>query len=303
MKAYPRYHDGTIPYNVQRRYLPGKPERIWELDFLRGICVILMILDHMAMLVDYFGYSWYDTLNWYAAGMGNGFVRLCHWWTYNDNWRLVHNIVLFVFFSISGISCTFSRSNLHRGAQLGLIAELYSLATLFAEYVIGLSGQRVLFGVLNFLAAVMLIYAALEWLCRGDSRSISVCCAGLIGITLILYFCYTPPATTPKFLAFVFPIRNFYGERNLFYSQAEISPGDMFTLIPYSAYFFFGAMIGPFLYGNRRSLLPRLDKKWHRPVSFVGRHALIVYLAHLVLMAGILALITGLFITPGEFGI
>lgn len=28
-----------------------KRNRIWEIDFLRGVCVILMILDHLAILL------------------------------------------------------------------------------------------------------------------------------------------------------------------------------------------------------------------------------------------------------------
>ena len=49
-------------------------------------------------------------------------------------------------------------------------------------------------------------------------------------------------------------------------------------------------MIGPFIYPTRRSLLKKLDGKWNIPFTFIGRHALIFYLAHLVVLAGILAL-------------
>ena len=66
-------------------------------------------------------------------------------------------IVLFVFFSISGISCTFSRNNAKRGFILGAIALLYTLGSYVAQEYIGISGVFVAFGVLDFLAVSMLL--------------------------------------------------------------------------------------------------------------------------------------------------
>ncbi len=299
MNAKLPYSYGEIPLQLQRRYLHQKFQRIWELDFLRGICVLLMVLDHLTMLIVVFSYGWFGN-NWYYMGKGDAFSRFCYEWMGSEEWETAHNVVLFVFFSISGISCTLSRSNLKRGAQLGLIATVYSIITIFGEEVLGISGITVMFGVLNFLAFCILLYALTEFLCRGDSRSISVCSVGIIGIVLILYFCYTPPPTTPKFFGIVFPTEDFYGNPSPFYRQNEFSPGDLFTIIPHAAYYFAGVAIAPFLYGDRRSLLPRLNGKWNKPVCFIGRHALIIYILHLVLLAGFLALITYVFITPGE---
>ncbi len=262
-----------------------------------------MILDHLTILLsDYFAPSWYG-YGYYRLGLGDAFSRACYWWTLSDLRTVIHNIVLLFFFGISGISCTLSRSNRKRGAQLMIVAILYSFCTLFAQEVMNIGGIITVFGVLNFLAVCMLLYALIAWACKNDSYAISRIAVGIIGITLILYFCFTPPANTPKIFAIVFPPHDFRGNPSLFYTQAEFSPGDLFTLVPYLAYYFVGVAVAPLLYGKRRSLLPKLDGKWSAPMRFIGRHALIVYVLHVALMALLLAAISYLFITPGRFGI
>lgn len=282
--------------------VPQPKKRIWEIDFLRGICVVLMILDHLTILIaDVFAPQWYG-YGFARKGVGDAFSIFCYNWWNSDVRSVIHAIVIFVFFSISGISCTLSRSNFKRGAILLGIAIVYSFGSYIAQEVIGISGVLVIFGVLDFLAVSMLLYALIELICRKNRWAICGVSAALIVVTLCLYFLYTPPADTPKIFAIVFPPEDFYGNPSLFYSHAEFSPGDLFTLIPYTAFYFAGVIIGKLVYDSRKSLLPRLDGKWNKPVCFVGRHALIVYVVHVVLLACVLSLITGLFITPGNFG-
>ena len=45
-----------------------------------------------------------------------------------------------------------------------------------------------------------------------------------------------------------------------------------------------------------------IAKAIEKAVCFFGKHALIVYVVHVVMLAAILSLISGLFITPGNFG-
>lgn len=326
-----------------------KRQRIWEIDFLRGACVVLMILDHLALLVgNYFGAKWYGR-GFYYAGLGDAFTRFCYsWWfgAHSGARDIAHTIVLFVFFSISGISCTLSRNNAKRGFQLLIVALVYSLGSYIGEEFLGISGILVTFGVLNFLAVSMLLYALVEFLCKRNRWLIILSSAVLITLTLCLYFLYTPPATTPKIFAIIFPDKDFWGNPSLFYTQGEISPGDMFSMIPWTAFYFTGAILGQLLYRNKKSLFskspvdmcfgmaktavdnqletnPQKAFKWavpmlkvlvfaqnsyktiknciKKPVCFVGKHALIVYVVHVVALAVLLCLISGIFITPGEF--
>ena len=43
--ANPLVTDKTVVTLVKKR----KRQRVWEIDFLRGVCVILMVLDHLAL--------------------------------------------------------------------------------------------------------------------------------------------------------------------------------------------------------------------------------------------------------------
>ena len=341
--ANPLVTDKTVVTLVKKR----KRQRVWEIDFLRGVCVILMVLDHLALLLsDFFGPTWYG---WGFAkkGVGDAFTVFCHNWIWSDARDIIHPIVLFVFFSISGISCTFSRNNAKRGFILGAIALLYTLGSYVAQEYIGISGVFVAFGVLDFLAVSMLLYALVSFVCKDNRWGIAGVSVALIAVTLCLYFLYTPPMDTPKIFAIIFPPRDFYGNPSLFYTQSEFSPGDLFTMIPYTAFYFAGVLIGELFYYERMSLFrftltkyvftktcdaltvgTRSEKKSLRDFSsltlttllgtqkvvravatsaqkvvcFLGRHALIIYVIHVVLLAVILSLITGLFITPGNFG-
>ena len=277
-----------------------KRQRVWEIDFLRGFCVVLMILDHLALLLsEIFGPAWYGWGETFFE-TADAFTRFCRVWMDSEARRVLHPIVLFIFFSISGICCSFSKSNLKRGLLLAGVALLYTLATYGVQTlvyedrdVLHTGSVFVTFGVLHFLAFCVLLYAIIQlatrktkwqkWIAGGISLAIII-------VVLTLYFCYTPPENTHKIFGIFFPPKDIHGNPSTFYYQGELSPGDLFSIIPYSAFFFFGAMIGPFIYPSRRSLLKKLDGKWHTPITFIGRHALIFYLAHLIVLAGILAL-------------
>lgn len=281
----------------------GKKKRIWEIDFIRGFCVLLMILDHLAIMIAYyFGPSWYGYID-IIFGTADSFTNFCYQWEESHAREIIHPIVLFLFFSISGISCTFSRSNLKRGLQLAIVATIYSLCTWFAEEVLGIYGVLTTFGVLNFLATCIILYAIIRIICLKNKWAVAAVSAAIIITSTCLYFLYSPPENTPLFFAIVFPPYDYYGNASLFYSQADFSPGDLFTLIPYISFFFAGTLIGPFLYSKKESLLPKLEGAWSKPVTFMGRYALLIYIIHVLIIAAILALVSYLFITPGSFGI
>ncbi len=277
---------------------PATKKRIWEIDFLRGFCIFLMLFDHAAlMLASYFGPSWYGGRAAMHASelFGAKLCALCETYYYYSALREIgHPIVLFIFFSISGISCAFSRSNLKRGIQLAAVSLVYTLVTYVLDEIMSL-GCFTTFGVLHFYAFCIIFWALASKMCKDNVIAKTMISGFMIILVAVLYYCYTPPADTPEWLFFVFSPKNADGTPVGFYSQSAMSPGDLFTLIPWSAFFFAGTFLQPFLYSKKRSLLPALDHKWNKPMCFIGRHALLFYILHVVVIAVVLMLVSQIF--------
>lgn len=288
-----------ISKDVRVTLTPSRPRnRIWEIDFLRGACIILMVLDHLTMFLGmYFGPAWFGADM--AGDGGAAFCRWCEAFHTSPERAVAHAVVIFIFFSISGISCTFSRSNVRRGIVLAVIAMLYTGVTYAVESIFDVGGIRVTFGVLHFYAACILIWAVIDLLSRDNTVVKVTVSAAIIVVTICLYYLYTPPADTPVFFAPLFG--NGPSGEALFFRQESFSPGDFFPLIPYAAFFFAGTALAPFLYPRRYSLLPFLEGKWHKPVSFVGKYAIFFYLLHIVVLAAVLMLVSYLFVSPGDW--
>jgi uncharacterized membrane protein len=108
-------------------------ERIWELDFFRGIAIILMVIFHICVLLkDYF---------FYDIDYTNGLLR------FDGRFSAV------LFIVIAGISSTLSKNTLKRGIVIFICGMCVTLVTfLFSpEYFVK-------FGILHFLGLAVLIY-------------------------------------------------------------------------------------------------------------------------------------------------
>ena len=280
-------------------YLKDKSasKRIWEIDFLRGFCVLLMILDHTCLMLSlYFGPAWYGGFEGMRTSpeFGAKLCALCEvYW--NSQLRAIgHPIVLFIFFSISGISCAFSRSNMKRGILLAIVSGIYTLVTYLIDKYFML-GCFTAFGVLHFYAFCILLWAIICKICKDNKIAKMMYSGFMVILVAVLYYCYKAPATTPEWLFWAWPHNNADGTPATFYAQWAVSPGDLFTIIPWASFFFAGTFLQPILYSKRRSLLTKLDRGWHRPISFLGRHALWVYILHVVLVAVVLCIVSQIF--------
>jgi uncharacterized membrane protein len=49
-----------------------------------------------------------------------------------------------------------------------------------------------------------------------------------------------------------------------------------------------GAFIGELCYRERKSLLPKLDRGWHKPLTWLGKNTLWAYLIHQPIILGVL---------------
>lgn len=220
-------------------------KRIWEIDFLRGLSIILVVCYHFL----------------YDLGAYVGVERFLGWSTDLTSvaWVVAQHFFAGLFILLSGTSSTLSRSNLRRGLRLLAV----SVAVTAVTYVFDPS-SAIWFGILQLLAVSILIFGALF------ERAKAVTCAAWGGFFLVL----APVVNLlKKTVTIRFDWLLPFGIHSPGYSSF-----DYFPLIPWLGIFLIGAALGRSVYAPRHSLLP-----WRLPQTFVnvaGRHSLLIYIAH-----------------------
>ena len=251
--------------------------RIWELDFLRGFCIILMIFDHALYDLAYvFPYQWFGDgreasgilymLTRFSIDFYYPFpLRKIAWW-----------IAVFCFIFICGISCSFSRSNFKRGLRLAAIALLLTVVTYGIDRYLGQGNTMIIrFGVLHMLSASILVYCFVKRL-----GTVAMIIISFLAIGCGVYFINSPLQTSLKYVGIA--VKSTGG----FYSS------DYFPLLPWFGFFLFGAALGPIIYSNRRSVFSKKAiSLWKKPILYIGRNSLIFYVLHQPVVYAILFLI------------
>ena len=263
-----------------------KRRRVWELDFLRGLAVILMCFDHMMFDFAYIN-TWFSNFK----AVNNPFiewmrVHALEYWKGNLHFY-GHYIFVFVFLFLVGTSCALSRDNIRRGAGLGVFSLVFTGAT-FIIKAVGILDQGIIFGILHCIALCILCAAALENL-TSRNKWVNLFSPLVIGVTICAV------AIPMKFWDMGSPFDKAFDAGHMFdYIMGTRGFGDdWFGLFPQLGAVLIGVYFGKAVYKTRMSLLPALDGKWNKPFRFVGRHALIFYAAHQVIIAG-LVIVLGL---------
>lgn len=132
---------------MRKRSFPKQTkERIWELDFLRAVCVMLMIFDHtMYNFAFVFGRTWFE-----ASGSEfyyNLWQNARTYWT-SPIREFVQPLVVIIFCSLCGISTAFSKSNLKRGIEVAVCAVLVTIVTTIMD-------SPITFGILHMFAVAI----------------------------------------------------------------------------------------------------------------------------------------------------
>ena len=255
-----------------------KKERVFELDVLRGIAVIAMIIDHFTLMVYYSeGYNgWasyiFSNFNEIDSKWLNTFINLCC--DFQDGtFRLVcHYIFCTLFLALCGISCSFSKSNFKRGFKVLIAGFIVTVVTTIISLVSG-EDLYIIFGILSTLAVSILMVAVVEKYFNNKWVYLT------IGIILILWGFLIHWWDVPRI--------NSITEIGPF-ELVEIILGyklfgaDCFGLLPCAGVVFVGMFIGKTIYKDRKSIMPKLDGKWKLPFTFIGNNALLIYLLHQV---------------------
>lgn len=253
-------------------------KRIYELDVLRAICIILMIIDHFTLFVDFSGgiggWASYLFSNYYEVNNTfiDSFVGICHDFQYSILRDAGHYIVATIFLVLVGINCAFSRSNFKRSLKIGIAAIIIGIVTTALSLISG-EDLYIIFGVLSCLAVSILIISVIEKFFPSKWLYL------IVGIIIVLWGFIIEWWAAPRI---------YYITSLNFSSLVDIILGfkvygqDHFGLIPCTGVIFIGVFIGKTLYRKRKSLLPKLEGKWTVPFKFVSKHALLIYLIHQV---------------------
>ncbi len=274
-----------------------KKKRVWELDFWRGLAIILVVFDHAFYDYARIFFAWGESgvpflekINAISYSYLTGDIRAF--------WRPAF---LFVFFCVAGICTSMSKNNFLRGVKLWCVALCISLLTFLAEE-LGGDGVFVLFGVLHCLAAVILIYSLVDFLIRGvffiaekiTKKPLNAIVKTVINATLMFAISAITLWVNFKYNPRFSDVESYYAVSELdgkifgmlFYTR-EWATADYFPIFPFVSFFFFGAGISKIFYRKKKSLFPLLDGCWHNVFTVAGRHSLAVYLLGQVVALGV----------------
>lgn len=248
--------------------------RAYELDLLRGIAVLFMILDH-------FMFDLCGLLPALFTDYPRKLLVFAYNYWYWDVRTAVRIVIVFVFLALTGICCSFSRDNLKRGFKLLLVALGLTAVTFIAGEIIGESETMIVFGVLHAIAVSLLLVGLMEKLHTNKWVYLalgSALCIFAIAIEL------THDVHLVSYSADKFHI--LFGKAVL--GTIQIG-SDCFALPQTCGQIFLGVFLGKQFYKERKSAF---GLKYHRePVAFLGRHSLIVYFAHQVILPVLAAIV------------
>ena len=260
-----------------------KRERVWEVDFLRGLMILFVVWDHCLWNVNNIGVSNYNTalFQW----LYNLSVKY-----YAGSLRHVTQpvfVTMFVF--TSGVSCSFSRSNGKRAIKMCAFAILLSVATYAVSPIIQ-DDLTIYFNVIHVVALSVVLYAVIEWIWSMLSKNwqkniFGLCFFALTMTALIVGSCANYMNVHWTNIIFgesewrTAVINKFYGG------------GDYLSFLPDFGWFLVGVVLGKAIYREKKTVFPSVNPKYVSPVTFCGRKSLWVYFLSQIVMYGFIYLL------------
>lgn len=240
--------------------------RIWELDALRGICILGMMVVHFVFDLNEF------------AGLG---LTMPGWFNFCQHYGHI------LFILISGICATLASRSFRRGVIVFCAGLLVTGVTLFMVCVLKFNRSlSIFFGILHLLGLCMILFPLFKKL---PVWALAVLGAGFVALGV--------------WLAALEPVAvSFPSAQGLLLGAIGIRPagfysGDYFPIFPNLGWFLLGAVLGRTAYRRRDSLLPKVNADFFllRFFRFCGRHSLWIYLLHQPVLAGLTMLLAAFF--------
>ena len=234
-----------------------------EIDLVRGIAILMMILFHTVF--DLF------------------FFRILPVEVYSGFWRYFALATASLFLLIVGISLTISRARaasakpgiqlalkfVYRGAGIFLLGLLVTVCTW-----IFLGEGFIVFGILHLIGISIMISPLFF---RFKKCNLVL---GFLVITIGLFFATLPGPV------WLLP----FGIHPATFWSVDYEP-----IFPWFGVVLIGMGLGEYLYpdGIRGFTLPQIPEMVIRPLAFLGRHSLVIYLVHQPVIILVIAAVTG----------
>ena len=275
--------ESAVPQQVEtKKKISPFEKRVHEIDFARGVLILMVVIDHLFNQLGPYSVKWnLPGLNWFCGWYWNGIPR-----------EIIQPLALMAFCFLSGISCAFSRNNWKRAIE-ALILWALILGGSRLLYLTGwIQGGCIIdFNIIGVLAFSTLIYCFIQkksWKMVAAMALIFFIFAqyivpnmrtNLVKLCGQMEYTYIRPGNFEPSPNFYFP---FFFEPRI---QADWVPLPAFGL-----FFFIGALATRFIYKDKKSKVKH-KYNWERPVCFIGRHTLIIYLVQFFAIMGLLALV------------
>ncbi len=219
-------------------------ERFWEIDFFRGIAILTMLLFNWSYSLAYLGI--------YTIAEGD-----LYWWLFP---RLIAALFIIIAGIVLSIGYTKNKNAMKyvkRGAGIFALGLLITLAT----WVV-VPKDFIVFGILHFIGLSIMISPIFL---RQSNEKL---------ITLSLIFIAT--GVLLQNFYFDFPWLLFIG-----LMPYNFTTLDYFPLLPWLGVMLLGIVIGNTFYTNgKRQFKITKEPQYAFPLTFLGRHSLLIYMIH-----------------------
>lgn len=246
-------------------------KRVHEVDLLRGLLMLLVIIDHVFWFLKSYNLQWFNMTN---IPFFNGVYGVFNFYWRSGARAIIRQIALFGFVFISGISCAFSRNNWKRA---GIMVGVYFALTLVTNIAQNLFTDRSVtidFNVIGVLAWSALIYCFVQ---NQSWKGVAAAGLGAFLFTIVVIPLLLSAGLGDAYIPW------------LWKGTTDKMISDWMPLFPYIVYFFMGAVTSRFLYPNKKSLFGEM-RKWEEPICYVGRHCMWIYLFHEPILTAIFPL-------------
>ena len=242
-------------------------KRIYLLDELRGLAVFCMVFYH----------AFYSMSEFFNIAVGTKLL---------DFFTPAEPFFAALFIVISGISSRLSHNNTKRGVRLLCVALALTVVTAVIMPMMHFEGAEIYFGILHLLSLSMLIFSAL----RAGLDKINpivgiIVCIAIYIFTYGVSAGYVGIAGLKTFnLPAVLYRTNYFMPLGFFNSSFQSA--DYFPLLPHLFMFLTGTFVGVYAANGRFPAFTYRQRS--KALCFLGRHALVIYIAHQPIIYGIL---------------